>query len=460
MENLKYNIYLKLGIIFFIGTILLASTSLIQEMVHERENLKYSAISEVSSKWGNAQTISGPFISIPYFRYEKQIQEDKSVKILKFKEYVHILPESLNIKGDIKPEQRKRGIYEIIVYNSDLEINGEFKTINIDELNIEAKNILWDKAVLTTGISDLRGIENQVMLNWNEEEILFNPGVTSSDLVLSGINAKIPGIVPEDTSTYKFNFKLNLKGSQMLYFVPVGKTTIVHLESTWEDPKFNGAYITDDNKTSDEGFTADWTILHLNRNFPQMWTNSMYNIDNSAFGVDLILPVGSYQKITRSIKYAVLFIGLTFLVFFFVEVLKKVFIHPVQYILVGISLIVFYTLLLSISEHSYFNIAFIISAAATFLIIVAYVKGILKSWNLSLLIAGLLIILYSFIFVIIQMQDYALLIGSLGIFIVLALTMFFSRKVDWYAIKFESKDDNGKNTNAEEIKNIEENSNK
>ncbi len=441
MENLKHNIYVKLGIIAFIALFLLASTGMIQNMVQERENLKFSAVSEVSSKWGNEQIITGPFISIPYMRYEKEVLEDKSVKITEYKEYIHILPENLTVNGTINPEKRKRGIYDIVVYNSDLKISGEFKNIKIDELNVDPKDILWDKAVLTTGISDLRGIEEQVMLKWNNEDILFNPGVINNDIINSGINAPVNSIHKDDTLTYTFSYTVNLKGSQKLYFVPVGKTSKVHIESTWKDPKFNGAYITDNNLVNENGFTADWTILHLNRNFPQMWKNNSYNIEPSAFGVDLILPVDGYQKITRSVKYAVLFIGLTFLVFFFTEVLRKVFIHPIQYILVGISLIVFYTLLLSISEHSDFNTAFYISAVATIFVIAAYVKAILKSWNLSLLISGLLIILYAFIFVIIQMQDYALLIGSIGIFTVLAIVMFFSRKVDWYAIKIDAIND-------------------
>ncbi len=437
MKNLKSNIYLKIGIIFFIGIILLSSTSMITNLVREREGLQFSAINEVSQKWGNAQTISGPFISVPYYRYEKQIQEDKSIKLLKYKEHIHFLPENLEITGNIKPEKKNRGIYDIIVYGSDLNISGDFKNINTEDLNINPKDILWDKAVLTTGISDLRGVQNQVMLKWEDKKFLFNPGTTTSDLVRSGINAKIPNINLNDTSSFKFSFTLNLKGSRMLYFTPLGKTTNVKLKSTWSNPKFNGAYISDSNTVDETGFSANWKILHLNRNFPQVWTNNNYDVSNSAFGVDLILPVDSYQKITRTVKYAILFIGLTFLVFFFVEILKKRFIHPIQYILVGISLIVFYSLLLSISEHLNFNKAFIISVILTLLLIFAYVKAILKSWSLTFLITGILAVLYTFIFVIIQMQEFSLLIGSIGIFIILALVMFFSRKIDWYNIKFE-----------------------
>ncbi len=446
MENLKFNIYLKLSIIVFIALFLLASTTLITKLIQEREGLKYSAISEVSSKWGNAQTVSGPFISVPYNRYEKQINEDKSIEIITHKEFIHFLPENLEIKGTINTEKRKRGIYEIVVYNSEINISGIFKNIYAGDLNIDNNNIFWDKAVLTTGISDLRGIENQITLNWNNREISFNPGTTTNDVVFTGINAKIPLLNTIDTISYTFAFKLDLKGSSLLYFVPMGKTTNVNLKSSWNNPKFNGAFITDNNQVNESGFTANWNILHLNRNYPQVWTNNQYQISDSAFGVDLILPVESYQKITRSVKYAVLFIGFTFLVFFFVEILKKKFIHPVQYILVGVSLIIFYTLLLSVSEHTDYNTAFLISAVSTLLLISAYVKAILKSWSLTFLISGILLILYTFNFVIIQLQDYSLLIGSIGLFVVLALIMFFSRKVDWYAVKNEKTENENPQT--------------
>ncbi|MFA9290314.1 MAG: inner membrane CreD family protein [Solirubrobacteraceae bacterium] len=164
-----------------------------------------------------------------------------------------------------------------------------------------------------------------------------------------------------------------------------------------------------------------------------------YSLKDSSFGIDLLLPVDNYQKSYRFIKYVILFIGFTFLVFFFIEVLNKVFIHPIQYILVGFSLIIFYTLLLSISEYLKFNFAFIISSFLTLLLLGGYVKAILKSNKLSLLILSILTVLYTFIFVIIQLQDFALLIGSLGIFIILGLTMYFSRKIDWYNLNLNDQ---------------------
>ena len=442
MKSLKTNIYFKIATIFFIGLILLIPTSMIESLIFERENTQKIAIDEVSSKWANEQTISGPFISIPYFKYIKEFsKKDSTSKIIQLKEYIHILPSELKINGIINPEQRNRGIYEIVVYNSKINIVGKFNNLNLAEYDILEKNILYDKAHLSLGVDDLRGIEKQINLNWNDKIFSFNPGVISNDIVKSGINSAIK-ISPKDSSTYTFSFDLDLKGSQLLYFTPVGKITDVSISSTWKNPSFNGSYLPDTRTISEKGFNANWNVLHLNRNYPQSWIGSKYSIENSSFGIDLILPVDNYQKTYRSIRYAILFIGFTFLVFFFIEVLNKKFIHPIQYILVGIALIVFYTLLLSISEHLQFNIAFIVSAIATLLLIAGYIKAILKSNQLTYLIISILFILYTFIFIIIQLQDFALLIGSIGIFIILGLVMYFSRKIDWYNLNLKENNEN------------------
>ncbi|PRY91900.1 inner membrane protein [Marinilabilia salmonicolor] len=441
MKTLKTNIYFKVGAIVVIALLLLIPTSMIESLIFERENTQRQAITEVSSKWGQEQTISGPFISIPYYRYVKEFsKKDSTEKVIQVKEYLHILPSKLNISGNINPEKRYRGIYEIVVYNSKINISGNFDNVDFNTFDIPTENILLDKAEFVVGIDDLRGIEEQVALEWNNKEIPFNPGVSSNDVVKSGINAQLV-MNPDNNLKYNFNLHLDLKGSQLLYFTPVGKVTDINISSAWSNPSFNGAFLPDSREVTNKGFKANWNVLHLNRNFPQAWTNSRHSIDESAFGIDLLLPVDSYQKSYRSIRYAILFIGFTFLVFFFIEVLNKIFIHPIQYILVGIALVVFYTLLLSISEHLKYNIAFIVSALSTLLLVSGYVRAILKSGKLTMLISGILAVLYTFIFVIIQLQDYALLIGSIGIFIILGLVMYFSRKIDWYNLNLNEKTD-------------------
>ena len=434
MRPLKNNIYFKIGTIVIITLLLLIPASMIRLLIIERESTQNEAIREVSSKWGEEQTISGPLISIPYYRYIKEFsRKDSTEKIVQIKEFIHILPTELNISGNINPEKRYRGIYEIVVYNSKLSISGAFNNIDLASLDIQPRNILFDKAEFVIGINDLRGIEEQVILNWNDQNIAFNPGVSSNDVVMSGINALL-NLDLKDSSAYNFSLELDLKGSQLLYFTPVGRVTNINLRSEWPNPSFKGSFLPDSREVSEKGFVANWNVLHLNRNFPQIWLGNRHSISDSSFGIDLLLPVDNYQKSYRSIRYAILFIGFTFLTFFFIEVLNKVFIHPIQYILVGIALIVFYSLLLSISEYLKYNLAFIVSAISTLALIAGYVQAILKSGKLTLLISGILTVLYSFIFTIIQLQDYALLIGSIGIFIILGLVMYFSRKIDWYNV--------------------------
>lgn len=439
MQTLKNNIYLKAAAIIIITLLLLIPTSMIKNMILERESTQREAIREVSSKWGEEQTLSGPFISIPYYRYIKEFsKKDSTEKVIQLKEYLHILPSQLTISGDIHPEKRYRGIYEIVVYNSKIDISGTFDKLGFNAFDIQPQDILFDKAEFIIGINDLRGIEEQVELVWNGTKVPFNPGVSSNDVVRSGINALLT-LNSDDSSKYDFSLSLDLKGSQLLYFTPVGKVTDINISSEWNNPSFNGAFLPDTREVTDKGFKANWNVLHLNRNYPQAWTNNRYSINQSSFGIDLLLPVDNYQKSYRSIRYAILFIGFTFLVFFFIEVMNKTFIHPIQYILVGVALVVFYTLLLSISEHLKYNWAFVISALSTLLLIAGYIRAILKSGKLTILLSGILTILYTFIFVIIQLQDYALLIGSIGIFIILGLVMYFSRKIDWYNLNLNDK---------------------
>ena len=434
MSRIKNNLYFKIGGIVLIALLLLIPTGMIKSIIYEREQTQREAIDEVSEKWGGAQTLQGPVLTIPYTRYVKEIDKATGKETLvQITERLHVLPSKLDIQASVKPDRRHRGVYEIVVYNSALHVSGAFTKLDFKDLEAKGHSFKFNEATLNAGIDDLRGIEKQIELNWEGKKLPFNPGVSNQDIFYSGINAKV-SISPTDDHLYRFSFDIELKGSQQLYFTPVGKETDVVLNSDWQTPKFDGAFLPDQHKTDKEGFKAHWNVLNLNRNYPQSWTGSSYKLRDSSFGVDLKLPVDNYQKSHRSIHYAILFIGLTFLVFFFIEIFQASGIHPIQYILVGIALVVFYTLLLSISEHIRFNYAFILSALATVALISLYVRAILRSLKMSLFIAGLLSMLYIFIFVIIQLEDLALLIGSIGVFIILGLVMYFSRKIDWYNI--------------------------
>ncbi len=451
---------IKLLAIGFIMLILLIPQNMIGSLVRERANRRDSAISEVSYKWGNPQTLTGPVLSVPYKKYstiKKDGKEEKTEEI----NYAYFLPEDLNIKGNIEPETLKRGIYEVVVYKSLLDFNGKFKRSDFSKWDIKDEDVLWDKAIVSIGIPDTRGINENIKIDWNGKEFPASPG-TKMGVVLdksavmdyssgydefgimpsaitqnnsgsiSGVSAEIP--LEKGKETYEYSFKINLNGSNSFDFSPLGTQTSVELASSWQNPSFDGAFLPDERNITKDGFSAKWKILELNRNFPQSWLGSLNtNISEFDFGVKLLIPVDEYQKTERSVKYAILLIALTFLIFFFVEVINKIKIHPIQYILVGLAILLFFTLLLAFTEYANFNIASLIARLATLAMIFLSSNSALTKTRLAILGTGILAAIYIFIFTIIQLKDYSLLVGSIGLFIILATVMYVSRKIDWYA---------------------------
>ena len=426
----RYAVVIKACVIFFLVMLLLIPSNMIQGLIQERELRKDEVIREISSKWGERQTITGPVLTVPYLEFFR----DTSKTLRQVTRYMHFLPEQLHINGELFPEKRNRAIYEVVVYNSNVNLTGNFPAIDYSKLGVPQENLLLKDATLTVGITDLRGIKEQVVLKWNDQHHSFNPGVTSTDVIETGINSPVPLSLTASNAPYNFSLSLELKGSEFLYFVPVGKETKINIASAWQNPSFDGAFLPDQNKVGQEGFQASWKVLHLNRNFPQQWAGSRYDLSDSAFGVNLLLPIDSYQKAMRSVKYSILFIGLTFLIFFFIEMLHKKSVHPFQYVLIGLALCIFYTLLVSISEYTNFNVAYLIASIMTISLVTAYTFSVFSSRKLAALVGGTLVILYAYIFIIIQLQDFALLMGSLGLFFILALVMYYSRKINWYSI--------------------------
>ncbi len=404
---------------------LLIPAGMIKKLVYERSSLRDSVISEVSYKWGNQQTIAGPIISIPYKSYYKRDKE-----IIEEINYAQFLPEELNISGKLNPEIRYRSIYKVVVYNSDLNFKGYFNKPDFSQWKVRDSDIMWEDASLIIRIPDMRGIKDTISIKWNKNSTEVNPGISNQNDNYTGVSAKINF---DDSELYNFEFNLDLNGSESLYFTPVGKETNVDLISDWTDPGFEGSFLPNNREITEEGFKAMWKVLHLNRSYPQQWLGSSFSIEGSEFGVNLLLPVDHYQKSHRSIKYAIMFISLTFLIFFFTEVLNKKRIHPIQYLLVGLGLSVFYTLLLSLSEQISFNLAYLIASLSIITLITTYSYSMLKSKKLTAIVALVLVVLYVFLFTILELQDFSLLLGSIGLFIALAIVMFLSRKVDWYS---------------------------
>ena len=416
----RYAYGIKAILITILVLMLMIPTSMIMHIIYERQQRQDESTEEVSAKWGNSQIVTGPVLIIPYVS-----KPGETVNAI-------FLPDKLNINGEILPEVRKRGIYEVAVYGSHLQINGSFSSLDFAGLNIPKENLLLKDAYLAVGISDMRGIENQVEVQWKGKPFIFNPGVDASTMFPSGMQTKIPLDLENDTlHGSDFSINLELRGSGQLFFSPVGKTTSVSLNSSWTHPSFDGVFLPNKHEIHLKGFAASWQVSHLNRNFPQSWKGNNENLHAADFGVKLFMPVDGYQQSTRAVKYAILIIGLTFLVFYFIELLQHHPVHPLQYILIGLALCIFYTLLIALAEQLSFSIAYLVSVVLTLGLVTAYSASVFRSVRKAVGIGITLLLLYTFVYVIIRSEDQALLMGSLGLFLILAVVMYFSRKIKW-----------------------------
>lgn len=435
----RNKITIKAIVVGFLIMALLIPTLFIMDLVKERSQRQEEVRKEVSAKWATNQTLIGPLLIIPYL--EKSIDEDK--KTVTKKKLAWFLPETLNINGTLQPQVRYRSIYKIVVYNSTMKIEGNFSPLNVKNLNIEPADLLMQEARLCVGLTDFRGIEDQMILNWNGNNMPFNAGVPANHTLENGLSTSIPISLDNLSGTSHFSLDLKLRGSGELFFVPVGKTTLVHFGSSWNNPSFDGNFLPASKSVTENGFTADWKVLHLNRNYPQSWKDENYNFESSAFGINLLQSTDSYSKTLRSVKYAILFISLSFGLFFFLEILQKRSLHPMQYVLVGLALCIFYTLLLSISEYVPFNSSYAIAGVSTIVLITLYTKSLFTKWSIALLFGGVLAMLYGFIFMLIQLQDGALLFGSIALFLLLGVIMYYSKRIDWYNVDGQSQSQMG-----------------
>lgn len=443
------SIMIKLMSIGFLVLILLIPSSWVESIINERQYRADDVVREITDKWSGAQTLTGPVLIIPYKRYETIDRGKFGIETHEYIEKAYFLPEELSINGDVKPQILHRGIFDAVVYESALLATSTFKAPDFKTLNIKEENVLWQDAAIAFGISDLHGINEDPNFKISERSLDAEPSnglefirATTHDNpdshLYDHINASTSGIVARlgwnNAADFEKNITidLDLKGSHSLKFIPVGKNTNVSLKGLWSNPSFDGNFLPDNRQLSDAGFTASWKILHFNRPFPQQWKQNEQNLQGSEFGVNLLVPVDQYQKSIRTSKYSVLIIMLTFIALFLLEILYRTRIHPFQYILIGVALIIYYTLLLSFSEHVGFNLSYLIASLSTIILIGLYSASFFKRKSLSVVLAMLLAVFYAFIYVIILQQDLSLLFGSIGLFIIVALLMYFSRKISWY----------------------------
>lgn len=428
----------KMLMVMILTIVLLLPLTFVQNLITERSERKNEVAQEVNQMWGNDINFYGPILKVPYRSHTeksvfnpttKQTQIEKKVVM----NYAYFFPEKLVNKSNIKKEELKRSLYKNVVFSADMKFEGNFSKPDFAKFQIEDADVIWDQATIIVKTTNLKSIKSDLNIKLNSSTFIFEAknqeDVNYGELETSNFDYN----TLSSNNNLSFNFSILYNGSNSVKFVPVGKSTFVSLDSNWESPSYEGSFAAENatKKSSENGFHADWKVYQINRPFSQQHLKKLPNLNEYLFGVKLINTVDEYQQNDRASKYGFLVIGLTFLIFFLIQTISKIKIHVFQYGMIGLALVMFYTLLISITEHSTFAIAYLIAAASVIIMIVIYSISILKNIKFPLLIGSSLSALYSFIYVIIQLENYALLVGSIGLFLILGAVMYFSRKIDW-----------------------------
>ncbi|OGT88323.1 MAG: hypothetical protein A2514_01415 [Gammaproteobacteria bacterium RIFOXYD12_FULL_61_37] len=440
---MQKRLFSKLGVICGLVVLLLLPLSLIKGVIAERIKFRDQARDGIAQSWTGPQKLIGPVLVVPYVEHLSRDVWDTQTGKTRTENYsetrkLMLLPEALHVNGEAITEERTRGLYSVPVYTTRLALSGRFDTRRLVELKADAsRRLTWQQPYLSVLVSDLRGVIKQPVLSWAGENVAFESG-PRIDNAGSGMHAPLKEIGTGETREYAFKLDLVLRGMEGLSFSPLGKDTQVVLQSNWPHPNFTGRYLPSAHEIGAEGFRAEWLASSFSSLMPQAveacLKGNCHELLDNTFGVSLIKTADIYQQSERSVKYGLLFLGLTFTLFFVYEVMKAMQVHPVQYLLVGLALSLFFLLLVSLSEHFSFPLAYGAAATACTLLLGVYVSAVLGSLAGGGIFTGMLALLYGVLFLIVRSEDNALLMGSVLLFVVLAGVMLVTRRVDWYSL--------------------------
>ncbi len=443
-SSIRSSHMLRLFSVGILALLLQVPIALIGELVSERQGRRQAAVAEVSSSWGNAQVITGPALVVPYtYRWTEASTGGQPITRTEARNAI-FLPERLEAHGTIDSEIRRRGIFSVPVYKLGITLKGKFARPSFSELGIEPAAVAWERAHLAVGISDARAIQEETSVSWDQRRVPFLPGTGGFTDAGTGIHAGVG--VADAKQQFEFSFPLSLNGSLGVHLTPFGQNTVVELQSKYGSPSFQGRWLPSERTVTSAGFQARWSIPFLGRNYPQAWKSDAQMraaIEGSRFGVELVNPVDHYRMAERSVKYAALFILLTFATVWLIEVLAGVRVHSIQYLMLGGALCLFYLLELSLSEHLGFPSAYALASVLVIGMVAAYGVVVLRRMSRAFVVGAGVALLYAYLYILLMNEDYALLIGSVGLFAILAAIMFATRRVDWYAVGARSPASSG-----------------
>ncbi len=440
------------GFKFFLvaGLILLLSIplALVWFLVSERESRSAAVKYELARLFGGEQQIIGPLLIVPYAVRVKRVQNDKTIEDVE-ERFAVFLPDAFNAEGEATSEVRRRSIYDVTLYTARLKISGNFPAPDIRLVDPDATSVRWRDAFLSLALSDVSGLKEASVIRLGAgRTINFEPSIGLANNTMPGLHARlfpVDAAVDQPPEAFAFETELAFNGSSSLTIAPIGRETRLSLSSDWPHPSFIGAFLPDTREISGSGFSASWRIPHLARSIPQAWRvvpTQTYHFHNQLSpvlsGVNFFVPVDYYAQVNRAAKYGLMFLAVAFFAVLVLELTSGRRVHAVQYVFVGVAMILFYILLLSLSEHIGFTIAYLIASAATGSMLSVYVGRSLQSAARGFMMLFVFLILYGLLYLILRLEDYALLAGAVAGFVMLTVTMFATLRVNWSGERAEA----------------------
>ncbi len=436
---MRSSLGLKLAAIGALIVLLIIVLSTIGHLVTERQGRRDAVIQDIARSSSGAQQLTGPILIVPYKKTVREWREnDHGERHLEEREVsgqLRLLPDAFSLDGDARTERRARGIYEARLFHANLRITAVFAVPLHYGVDSDFAAYKFGQPFIAVGVSDIRGIESPLKATINDMPLQLLPGIGTTVLE-GGVHADVPFVGPENPAQLQLSIDLPLLGTSELHIVPVGRETQINLRSNWPHPSFTGDFLPAERRIDANGFSARWATSFFASNLEEVLhrcddRSACPDFTSHRLGVSFLDPVDQYLKTDRAIKYALLFITLTFAGFFLFDVLKRLPVHPIQYGLVGAGLALFYLLLLSLSEHIGFGGAYLLSSLSCVGLIAFYVSHVLRSISRGLGFGCGLAVLYGCLFGLLAADDYALLMGSLLLFALLTAVMILTREVDW-----------------------------
>jgi inner membrane protein len=429
---------------FLVALLILLLTiplALVWFVVSEREGRSHAVKQELAQLFGGEQRIIGPLLIVPYSVRLARLQNDKTIEETE-ERYAIFLPDSFNAEGDARSEKRRRSIYDFTLYTARLKLSGRFPAPDIRLVDPDAANIRWRDAFLSLALGDVTGLKQATPVRLDGgRTIAFEPSVGLPNNTMPGLNARLypaDSAIDQPPAAFDFETELTFNGSSALTIAPLGRETAIKLTSDWPHPSFTGAFLPDEREINAEGFTASWRIPHLARSVPQSWriaaglAPSVHNtLWATLSGVNFYIPIDYYDLVNRAAKYGLMFLAVAFFGVLVLELTSRRRVHAVQYVFVGLAMILFYILLLSLSEHIGFTLAYLAASAATGGMLSLYVGKSLQSAAKGGIMLTIFLILYGLLYLILRLEDYALLAGAIAGFVMLTVTMFATLRVNW-----------------------------